>query len=49
MAFLWAIKSIYAVDYWRAFALWVVSIILPIGAALILVPAIIAVLFSVAF
>lgn len=49
LAFLWAIKSIYQIDYARAFALWVISIILPISAALILVPTIIAVLFSVAF
>ena len=49
LAFLWAIKSIYKIDYWRAVSLWVISIILPIGAALIIVPAIIAVLYSIAF
>ncbi|MBI2597630.1 MAG: hypothetical protein HYW50_00355 [Candidatus Diapherotrites archaeon] len=48
-AFLWAIKTTYSIDYGRALSLWLISIILPVGVALVLVPAILAALYSVAF
>ena len=38
LIFLWAIKQIYAVNYARAFYLWLISIILPIGVAILLIP-----------
>ncbi len=49
LAFLWAIKKIYKVEYTQAFYLWLVSIILPIGLAILVVPIIYDLLVSIAF
>lgn len=49
IVFLWAIKQIYEVTYSKALLLWFISIILPIGIAIIVVPVLNRLLVEIVF